>query len=75
MKSMTCKQLGGACDMEFTASTFEELAALSKQHGTEMFKKGDKAHIEAMNKMMELMHNPEEMEAWFAAKKSEFENL
>ena len=26
MKTMTCKQLGGACDIEFTANSFEEIA-------------------------------------------------
>ncbi|MGS0526510.1 hypothetical protein ACU8V7_16330 [Zobellia nedashkovskayae] len=39
MKTMTCKQLGGACDMEFSANTFEEIADLSKNHGMEMFQK------------------------------------
>lgn len=75
MKTMTCKQLGGACDMEFTADTFEEIAELSKKHGTEMFKKADPAHMKAMNKMMELMHNPEDMEVWMADRKAEFEAL
>jgi len=36
---MTCKQLGGACDKEFHANSFEEMADLSKKHGMEMFKK------------------------------------
>ena len=27
MKTMTCKQLGGACDLEFQAETFEEIAS------------------------------------------------
>jgi hypothetical protein len=39
MKTMTCKQLGGACNQSFTATTFDEIAALSKKHGMEMFKK------------------------------------
>jgi len=30
MKSMTCNQLGGACDKEFHAVTFEEMAEMSK---------------------------------------------
>jgi len=33
MKTMTCKQLGGACEERFYANTFEELAAISKKHG------------------------------------------
>jgi predicted small metal-binding protein len=39
MKMMTCKQLGGACDKEFRANSFEEIAEMSKQHGMEMFQK------------------------------------
>ena len=75
MKSMTCNQLGGACDKAFHASSFEEIAEQSKKHGIEMFQKGDKLHLEAMNKMMELMKNPEAMKEWFESKKKEFETL
>ena len=39
MKTMTCKQLGGACDKEFHANTFDEMAEMSKTHGMEMFQK------------------------------------
>ncbi len=72
---MTCQQLGGACDKEFFANTFEEMAEQSKQHGTEMFQKGDAAHLEAMNKMRELMKTPNAMQEWFANKKKEFDGL
>jgi len=75
MKTMTCKQLGGACDLEFKAETFEEIAELSKQHGTEMFQKKDAPHLEAMSKMMELMKDPTAMKAWFDEKRKEFETL
>lgn len=75
MKSMTCKQLGGACDIEFSANTFEEMAELSKKHGMEMHQKNDAAHLNAMQKMGELMKNPEEMQAWFEAKRKEFDEL
>lgn len=75
MKTMTCKQLGGACDKEFHAQTFEEMAEMSKQHGAEMFTKGDKAHLAAMNQMQELMKSPEAMNKWFESKKQEFEDL
>jgi len=61
MKKMTCKQLGGACDLEFQANTFDEIAELSKKHGKEMFEKNDAAHLEAMHKMQELMKNPEDI--------------
>ena len=75
MKSMTCKQLGGACYLEFNADTFEEIAELSKQHGIEMYQQQDTAHLAAMKKMSELMQNPEEMKNWYDAKRREFESL
>ena len=75
MKTMTCRQLGGACDLKFHANSFEEIADLSKKHGMEMYQKGDGEHIEAMNKMKELMKSPEEMQNWYESKKREFESL
>ena len=75
MKTMTCKQLGGACDKEFRASTFEEIAEMSKKHGMEMFQKGDGVHIGVMNGMRELMNDPEAMKKWMEGKRKEFEAL
>ena len=72
---MTCKQLGGACDKEFHANTFEEMAEMSKKHGMEMFQTGDAAHLKAMNTMQELMKSPEEMNRWFENKSIEFNAL
>jgi hypothetical protein len=75
MKKMTCNQLGGACEKEFHAETFEEIAEMSKQHGMEMFQKQDEAHLNAMNEMQELMKEPEKIESWFNSKRKEFEAL
>ncbi len=74
---MTCKQLGGACEKEFHANTFEEISEMSKQHGLEMFQQNDKAHLEAMNKMRALMKssNSNAMRNWLDAKRKEFEAL
>ena len=72
---MTCRQLGGACDEVFEAETFHEMTRLSKKHGQEMFQKADKAHLDAMNKMMGLMHNPSDMEKWMKDRESEFDQL
>jgi len=75
MKTMTCKQLGGPCDKEFHAKTFEEMAKLSKQHGMEMFKKGDEEHIKIMNKMREHMNDPNAMKNYMENKKKVFDTL
>lgn len=75
MKTMTCKQLGGACDLEFTANTFEEIAELSKNHGMEMFQKQDGAHLKAMEEMQSLMKSPEGMQNWMQSKRNLFDSL
>ena len=75
MKTMTCKQLGGACDLKFQANTFEEIAEMSKAHGSEMFQKNDPEHMKAMGEMQELMQNPSAMQEWFDDKRKEFEAL
>jgi preprotein translocase subunit SecA len=75
LKTMTCKQLGGACDKKFQANSFEEIAEMSRQHGMEMFQKGDEEHLRAMDKIKGLMQNPDAMKEWFENKKKEFEAL
>ncbi len=75
MKTMTCNQLAGACDMQFHAETFDEMAKLSQQHGMEMFQKGDEAHLRAMDQMKEKMNDPKAMQDWMEGKRKEFEAL
>ncbi|AWV99419.1 DUF1059 domain-containing protein [Arcticibacterium luteifluviistationis] len=75
MKTMTCKQLGGACDLEFKAETFDEIAELSKKHGMEMYQKNEPAHMQAMGEMQKLMQSPDGMTQWFNNKRKEFEAL
>ena len=77
MKTMTCRQLGGACDIEFHADTFEEISEMSKKHGMEMFQQKDAAHLEAMNKMRELMtsSDSDSLQKWMKSKQEEFDAL
>ena len=75
MKQMTCRQLGGACDLVLEAETFSEMAELSKKHGSEMYQKQDPQHMEAMQKMQALMNDPEGMQNWFNSKQAEFDAL
>jgi predicted small metal-binding protein len=75
MKTMNCKELGGACDLEFHADTFDEVAQMSRDHGMEMFQKKDEAHLEAMYKMQTMMNDSEAIKNWIADKKKQFEEL
>ena len=73
MKTMTCRELGGACDLAFRAETFEELARMSQEHGKEMFQKGDEPHLQAMGEMKGLMQSKDGMARWMEGKRKEFE--
>ncbi len=75
MKTMTCRQLGGACDLEFHANTFEEMAELSKAHGMEMFQAKEESHMKAMQEMQSLMQKPDAMASWMEEKRKEFEEI
>jgi hypothetical protein len=75
MKTMNCKQLGGACDKEFQGNTFDEMAEQSKQHAMDMMAQQEPAHLKAMADMGKLMKDPAAMAKWFEGKKQEFNDL
>jgi hypothetical protein len=75
MKTMTCQQLGGACEEKFSAATFDEVLTLSRLHEVEMLKKGDDAHRDAMHKMKKLIKSLESMNMWMQSKRKEFDKL
>lgn len=75
MKTMTCIQLWGACDEQFHAETFDEIANISKNHCMNKLNEWDVAHLKAMEEMKKLMSKPEMMNNWFNFKKKEFEEL
>ena len=75
MKAMTCRQLGGACDLEFRAETFDEMAEQSRNHGMQMHQQQDGDHLQAMQAMQQLMSDPGAMQDWFEARRQEFEAL
>ncbi|MEZ4703496.1 MAG: hypothetical protein R2834_24410 [Rhodothermales bacterium] len=70
---MTCKDLGGACDLAFHAGTFEEIARMSQKHGKEMAQQGDKPHLDAMSAMRDLMHSEGGMARWMDEKRMLFD--
>jgi hypothetical protein len=75
MKTMTCRQLGGACNERFSANTFDEIAIQVSKHAREMVQQGDAAHIEAMNEMRQRMTSPEATKAWMDEKRKAFDSL
>lgn len=75
MKTMSCKQLGGACDEKFHAETFDEIAQMSRDHGMKMFQEKEQAHLEAMYKMQAMMNDSDAIKNWIEDRRKEFEAL
>ena len=75
MKTMTCKELGGACDQPFKANTFDEIAMMVSKHAREMVQQGDASHIDAMNEMRRSMTSPVAINAWMDDKRKAFNAL
>jgi predicted small metal-binding protein len=73
MKTMTCKELGGACNQTFSADTFDEIAMMVSKHAREMVQQGDIAHINAMNEMRNSMSSPDAINAWMDNKRKAFD--
>ncbi|HTE32004.1 MAG TPA: DUF1059 domain-containing protein [Chryseolinea sp.] len=75
MKTMTCRQLGGACDQTFSANSFDEIAMMVSKHAREMVQNGDQPHIVAMNEMRSNMTSPEATKAWMDDKRKVFDAM
>lgn len=71
MKILTCRDLGGPCDVEFTGNSFEEIGKKSHEHAMEQMRKGDEAHLSAANKMKNA--TPEQQRATMAELKRKFD--
>ena len=72
MKTMTCMQLYGPCDMLIHGETSEEMIENSQKHGMEMAAKGDAAHIKIMEEMRQHMNDPEAVKQWMEKFQNDF---
>ena len=51
MKKLTCRDMGGPCDVELTGNSFQEIGKKSYDHVIEQINAGDEAHKAAAAKM------------------------
>lgn len=58
MKTMTCKQMGGPCDLGFHGNTADEVIKAQDKHLKEMVQKGDSVHVDAAAAMKARWRNP-----------------
>jgi predicted small metal-binding protein len=50
MKTLTCRDLGGPCEVKISGNSFEEIGEKCQTHVMEEISKGDKDHVEAIGK-------------------------
>jgi len=69
---MTCKDLGGPCEIAHRASTADEIIKAQDQHLRAMAASGDHTHASALNEMKGRWRHPISGMGWYGATKREF---
>jgi len=75
MKTMTCKQLGGPCDLPLRGETADDVINLQDKHLKEMVAGGDDAHNDAAKAMKGRWKHPIKGMGWYKSTKKEFAAL
>ena len=74
-KTMTCRQLGGACDLELHGETADDVIKQQDQHLKDVVDEGDEAHIPARKDMKARWRRPVSGMKWYNATKKAFADL
>ncbi len=75
MKTMTCKQLGGPCELALTGESADEIIKAQDRHLRGMVAGGDDAHQGALKEMKGRWKNPISGMGWYRRTKSDFAAL
>lgn len=75
MKTMTCKQLGGPCDLELKGESGDEVIQAQDRHLKEAVKAGDETHHQAREEMKGRWKHPVKSLGWYNATKKAFTEL
>jgi len=72
MKTMTCRQLGGPCDLPLQGNTADEVIKAQDKHLKEMVAGGDDTHTTALKNMKGRWKRPISGMAWYKNTKRDF---
>lgn len=75
MKTMTCQQLGGPCDLPLRGETADEVIKAQDKHLKEMVAGGDDTHRSALKEMKGRWRRPMSGMKWYKNTKREFAAL
>ena len=75
MKTMTCRQLGGACDLALSGETADEVIQAQDKHLKQIVAGGDTDHEAALKDMKGRWKNPIKGMGWYKQTKRDFAAL
>ena len=75
MKTMTCKQLGGPCELQLHGDTADEVIKAQDKHLNEMVSNGDDTHEDALREMKGRWKHPLAGMGWYRSTKRAFAAL
>jgi predicted small metal-binding protein len=75
MKTMTCKQLGGPCELPIHGDTADEVIKAQDKHLNEMVDGGDDTHADALKAMKGRWKHPVSGMKWYRSTKRDFAAL
>jgi predicted small metal-binding protein len=75
MKTMTCRQLGGACDLHLRGDTADDVIKAQDKHLKEAVAAGDATHERALAEMKGRWKRPIKGMGWYKDTKRQFAEL
>jgi hypothetical protein len=75
MKAMTCRQLGGPCDVSHHGDTADDVIKAQDRHLREVVEGGDATHEAALKEMKGRWKNPLKGMGWYRQAKRDFAAL
>lgn len=75
MKTMTCKQLGGPCDVAHAGVTADEVIKAQDRHLRDAVREGDESHRRAAEDMKGRWKHPLASMGWYRSTKRAFADL
>ncbi len=75
MKTMTCKQMGGPCELPLRGDTADEVIKAQDGHLKEMVASGDDTHQDALQSMKGRWKHPISGMGWYRNMKRDFAAL
>ena len=75
MRTMTCRQLGGVCDLALSGETADDVIKAQDQHLKDIVAGGDTAHAPALKEMKGRWKHPIAGMGWYRDTKKTFAGL